>query len=64
MTEPTEDLLYSFEAIDHLDDETKRLYRLWLNKAISRATRDGRTEVTIEDVKQATIEALEEFRRA
>ena len=46
MTEPAEERLYSFEAIDHLDDETKRLYRLWLKKAISRAMGEGRLEVT------------------
>ena len=64
MTEPAEDLLYSFEAIDHLDEETKRLYRLWLKKAISRAMGEGRSEVTIDDIKKTTSEALEEFSRA
>ena len=56
-----EDLLYSFEAIDHLDDETKRLYRIWLNQAVSLATREGRFEVTVDDVRRAASDALEEF---
>ena len=64
MTEPAEGLLYSFEAIDHMEDETKRLYRIWLKKAISLAMGAGRSEVTLDDVKQTTSEALEEFRRA
>ena len=64
MAEPAKELLYSFEAIDHLDDETKRLYRIWLKQAISLTTGEGRFEVTIDDVKRVTSEALKEFCRA
>lgn len=58
-----EDLLYSFEAIDHLNEESRRLYRLWLNTAISVATEDYRSEVTVADVKYAASKAFEEFSR-
>ena len=61
VAEQKAELLYSFEAIDYLDDETKRLYGIWLNAAVALAERDGRPEVTLGDVKQVTPGVIKEF---
>ena len=57
----SEELVYSFEAIDFLDDETKRLYRLWLDVAIGHTRAGGRNSVTLDDVKATMNDALEKL---
>ena len=57
----SEELGYSFEAIDFLDDESKRLYRIWLDAAIDHTRADGRYSVTLNDLKATRGDALRKF---
>ena len=52
---------YSFEAIDFLDDEAKRLYRIWLDIATHHTRSGGRSSVTLDDVKATMDAALKKF---
>ena len=52
---------YSFEAIDLLDEEVKRLYRIWLNTASDYTRATDRYSVTLDDVKATMSDALKKF---
>ena len=57
----SEEFGYSFEAIDLLDDESKRLYRIWLDVATERTRAGGRNSVTLDDVRATMSDAIKKF---